>query len=178
MNWKSAVTPLSREFIGTLHARDTLLLSGVIYSARDRAHERICAMAAGNESPPFELRDQLIYYMGPSPAPPNRPVGAAGPTTSGRMDPFVECMLELGVCGFIGKGRRSDEVRALLSRHRAVYFASFGGAAAYLSAKIEQMEPVAFEDLGPEAVYRLQVKDFPLIVINDIHGGDGYEASL
>jgi len=178
VKWKPAATPLSHEFIITLHARDTLLLSGVIYSARDRAHERICAMARTHEPLPFELRDQLIYYTGPSPAPPGRPVGAAGPTTSYRMDPFVECMLSLGVRGFIGKGRRSEEVRALLSRHSAVYFASFGGAAAYLSTKIERMEVVAFEDLGPEAVYRLKVKDFPLIVINDTHGGDAYEASL
>ena len=152
-----------------------MLLSGTIYTARDKAHERLAAMAGRKETLPVDLAGQVIYYMGPSPAPPGRVIGSAGPTTSSRMDPFTGAMLELGVRAMIGKGKRDRLVRDLCVRHRAVYFATFGGAGAYLALRVKESAIVAFEDLGTEAIYRLRVEEFPLIVVNDIHGNDLYE---
>lgn len=175
MNRINITTPLKQGQIESLHAGDMAIISGFLYSARDKAHERLCGMIKNGEKPPFDTAGQMIYYMGPSPAPPGRIIGAAGPTTSGRMDPFTEAMLGLGIKGFIGKGKRSGRVKELLRNYKAVYFAAFGGAAAYLSKRITRAEVIAFDDLGPEAIYRLKVEDFPVIVINDIFGGDLYE---
>ncbi len=177
-DWKKIKTPVTGEMIDSLAAGDRLLLSGTVYAARDRAHERLCAMAARGEKLPFDPAGQLIYYMGPSPAPPGRVIGSAGPTTSSRMDPFTEAILKMGVKGMIGKGKRDGVTRGLLQKYRAVYFATFGGAGAYLAKRITGSTLIAFEDLGAEAIYRLSVEDFPVIVVNDIHGGDLYEDVL
>lgn len=173
--WRNIETPMDDAVIESLKAGDRLLLSGTIITARDKAHERLVGMAERNEPLPVDLSGQVIYYMGPSPAPPGRVIGAAGPTTSSRMDPFTGAMLGLGVRGMIGKGKRDKSVRDLCVRYRAVYFATFGGAGAYLALRVKESKPVAFEDLGTEAIYRLRVEDFPLIVVNDIYGGDLYE---
>lgn len=176
--WKNIETPLTDGLIESLKSGDRLLLTGTVYAARDRAHERLCAMAARNEKLPIDPAGQIIYYMGPSPAPPGRVIGAAGPTTSSRMDPFTDAILKMGVRGMIGKGRRDHTTRELLAWHRAVYFATFGGAGSYLAKRITEATCVAFEDLGAEAIYLLRVERFPLIVVNDIYGGDLYEDAL
>ena len=176
--WRSVTTPLTDGLIETLKAGDRLLLTGTVFAARDRAHERLCAMAARNETLPIDPAGQIIYYMGPSPAPPGRVIGAAGPTTSSRMDPFSEAVLKMGVRGMIGKGKRDHATRELLAWYRAVYFATFGGAGAYLAKRISEATCVAFDDLGAEAIYLLRVERFPLIVINDINGGDLYEDAI
>jgi fumarate hydratase subunit beta len=176
--WKKIETPLSGDVIESLASGDRLLLSGVVYTARDQAHRRLRAIAERNEKPPVDLSGQMIYYMGPSPAPPGMVIGSAGPTTSSRMDPFTEPVLKLGVKGMIGKGKRDHNSRELMAWYRAVYFSTFGGAGAYLAVRILESEVVAFEDLGPEAMFRLRVEEFPIIVINDIHGGDLYEDVL
>jgi fumarate hydratase subunit beta len=173
--WRSIQAPLDDATVASLKTGDRVLLTGTIYTARDKAHERLVAMAERNEALPVDLTGQVIYYMGPSPAPPGRVIGSAGPTTSSRMDPFTGTMLRLGVRGMIGKGKRDRSVRDLCVHHRAVYFATFGGAGAYLALRVKESAPVAFEDLGTEAIYRLRVEDFPLIVVNDTHGNDLYE---
>lgn len=175
VEWRTIGTPFTEELVDSLTAGDHVLLTGTIYTARDLAHRRIAEMAERGESLPFDMTGQVIYYTGPSPAPPGRPIGSAGPTTSSRMDPFTDAMLRLGMRGMIGKGRRERLIREILSWYRAVYFATFGGAGAYLAMRIKEAEVAAFEDLGPEAVYRLRVEEFPLIVANDAHGGDLYE---
>ncbi|MBN2159951.1 MAG: fumarate hydratase C-terminal domain-containing protein [Spirochaetes bacterium] len=174
-DWRTIASPIDDETVESLISGDRILLTGVIYAARDRAHKRLCEMAGRNEKLPFDPAGQIIYYMGPSPAPAGKIIGSAGPTTTYRMDPFTETMLKLGVRGMIGKGTRGRDIRELMAWYRAVYFATFGGAGAYLAARIKESEIVAFPDLGPEAVLRLRVEDFPVIVINDIHGGDLYE---
>ena len=177
-NWKRIETPLDGDVIEELRAGDRILLSGIMYTARDRAHERLCGMAEKKETLPFDPENQVIYYMGPSPAPPGKAIGSAGPTSSYRMDSFTECIMKMGVRGLVGKGRRDRITRDLMVYYGAVYFATFGGAGAYLSKRIIESSLIAFEDLGPEAVYRLRVADFPLIVINDVDGGDLYEHSI
>lgn len=176
--WQTLDLPAAQDAIRAMRPGDMFRLNGVIYTARDKAHQRLAGMASRGERIPVDLRGQFVYFVGPSPAPPGRVIGSAGPTTSSRMDPFARVMLELGVTGFIGKGRRSAGTRALLKEFGAVYFSSFGGAGAYLSERITSSEIVAFDDLGPEAIYRLTVKDFPVIVVNDTAGGDLYESAL
>lgn len=171
-------TPLDDDAVGRLRAGDRVLFSGILYTARDAAHRRLVEALREGGVPPLDLRGQVIYYVGPSPAPPGRPVGAAGPTTAGRMDPYTPALLALGLKGIIGKGRRSPEVRRALVAHKAVYCAAVGGAGALLSRRIRRAEPVLYEDLGPEAVYRLEVEDFPAIVVNDILGNDLYEEGI
>ncbi len=178
MNWKQLQTPLDDSALETMRAGERYLISGVLYTARDRAHRRIADIVETGGPLPFDMKGALIYYAGPSPAPPGKAAGSAGPTTSTRMDPFTETMLRLGVKGFIGKGKRGTSVRSLLGEYRAVYFATYGGAGAYLSTRIVAAEPVAFLDLGPEAVYRYEVREFPVIVVNDIYNGDMYESVL
>jgi fumarate hydratase subunit beta len=170
--------PVSPGKIAAMRTGDMFRLNGVIYTARDKAHQRLAEMVARKEKLPVELKNQFVYFVGPSPAPPGRVIGSAGPTTSSRMDPFTRVMLDLGVTGFIGKGKRSVETRALLKEYGAVYFSSFGGAGAYLSDRITVSEIVAFDDLGPEAIYRLTVSEFPVIVVNDSLGGDLYELQI
>ena len=175
MNWKKIASPINDDVIKGLRTSDMILLSGVMYTARDMAHERISKMEMNPSELPFDADGQLLYYMGPSPAPEGRVIGAAGPTTSNRMDAYTEVILSLGFKGLIGKGSRSADVRRHLADYRAIYFSTFGGAGAYLSRRVVDAVSVAFEDLGTEAIYRLEVKDFPMIVVNDIYGNDLYE---
>lgn len=176
MEIKRITTPLSLDAIEILRAGDKVLLSGFIYTARDAAHKRMIETLAKGERLPFDIVDQVIYYCGPTPAAPGRVIGACGPTTSSRMDAYAPTLLALGLKGMIGKGKRSEAVKDALRRYRAVYFGATGGAGALLSRSIVSAEPVAYEDLGPEAIVKLGVKDMPLFVINDIYGGDLYEA--
>ncbi len=153
---------------------DICLLTGVIYTMRDAAHARLIKELDEGEAPPFEISGATVYYMGPSPAGPGQVIGAAGPTTSGRMDSYTPRLIELGLCGMIGKGSRSREVVEAMKRHGAVYFGAIGGAGALLAKKIRTCEAIAYNDLGPEAVHRLEVEDFPVTVIIDSQGNDLY----
>ncbi len=168
-------TPLTDEVVAKLRAGDRVQISGVIYVGRDAAHKRMIAALDKGEQLPFDPHGQIIYYMGPSPAPPGRPIGSAGPTTSGRMDAYTPRLLEAGLKGMIGKGNRSQAVRDAIVKHKAVYFAATGGVAALISQTIKKAETIAYADLGAEAVLRLEVEDLPVIVVNDIYGGDAYE---
>jgi fumarate hydratase subunit beta len=168
-------TPLTRNTLNVLHSGDQVQIFGVIYTARDAAHERMCKAIQQGQELPFDPNGQIIFYVGPTPAPPGRIIGSAGPTTASRMDPFTPMLIERGLKGMIGKGRRSERVRQTAMAHGCVYFGSVEGTAALLSGCIHHAELVAFEDLGPEAVYRLTVTGFPAIVVNDLHGGDLYE---
>lgn len=168
-------TPLTDEVIKTLHAGDKVLLNGVIYVARDAAHKRIVEAMDRGEEPPFKLSGQVVYYMGPSPARPGQVIGAAGPTTSGRMDAYAPRLLAEGLKGMIGKGSRSLVVREAIKEHVAVYFAAVGGAGALLSKCIKKSEVIAYEELGAEAVLRILVENFPAFVIDDVYGEDLYE---
>jgi fumarate hydratase subunit beta len=167
--------PLNEKIVSDLRAGDRLLLTGVIFTARDAAHKRIVEELEHGQVPPFYMKDQTLYYVGPSPAPPGRVIGSAGPTTSTRLDAYTLPLLAAGLKGMIGKGPRSDEVKEAIKKYNAVYMAAVGGAGALLSKSIVKSEVVAYADLGPEAVLRLEVKDFPVTVINDIHGRDLYE---
>ncbi len=171
----SLVTPLVDEAVASLAAGDLALISGVLYTARDAAHERLVRMLERGEALPIDLRGQVIYYCGPTPPRPGRPIGAAGPTTATRMDPYTPALLAQGVKGLIGKGRRGAEVRAALQRHRCVYFAAIEGTAALLGQRVQSADVIAFADLGPEAIYRFVVDRFPVVVANDMHGRDVYE---
>ena len=167
-------TPLGPE-VERLRPGDRVLLSGQLWAARDVAHRLLAEALRRGEPLPVELRGGVIYYMGPSPAPPGRPIGAAGPTTSSRMDPYTPQLLALGLRATIGKGRRSPEVIRAMVEHRAVYLGAPGGCGALLGLRVRRAEVVAFEELGPEAIWRLEVEALPLIVINDVRGGDLYE---
>lgn len=169
-------TPLTEEQIAGLRAGDNVLISGTIYVARDAAHKRLVEALDKGEPLPFDLVGQIIYYMGPTPAKPGRPIGSAGPTTSYRMDAYAPRLMAAGLKGMIGKGERSPAVREAIQRYRCVYFGAIGGAGALLSKCITDAQVIAYEDLGPEALRKLTVVDFPAIVINDIYGGDAYEA--
>jgi fumarate hydratase subunit beta len=167
--------PLNDRIIADLKAGESVLLSGTLYTARDAAHQRMVKALEQGDKLPFDIKGQIIYYTGPSPATPGHIIGSAGPTTSSRMDEFTPRLLAAGLKGMIGKGPRSKEVREAMKKHRAVYFAAVGGAGALLSKTIVSAEVVAYKDLGPEAILRLEVKDFPATVINDISGRDLYE---
>jgi fumarate hydratase subunit beta len=175
---RTITPPLTDDIIAGLKSGDSLLVTGTLFVARDRAHQRLCSMLESGQPLPFDASGQIIYYMGPSPAPPGRIIGSAGPTTSGRMDPFTGQMLSAGVRGFIGKGKRDTALLPLFRQYRAVYFSTYGGAGALLGTLITGAETVAFEDLGPEALLKIEVRDFPVVVINDIHGGDLYEDAI
>lgn len=175
---KRITTPLDEETIAGLRAGDQVLLTGVVYTARDAAHKRLIALIKEGKELPIDLRGQVIYYVGPAPAKPGDPIGSAGPTTSMRMDPYAPMLMEHGMKGMIGKGMRSREVRDAMVRHRAVYFAAVGGAAALVAKRIKSAEVVAYEELGPEAIRKLYVDDLPLFVIDDIHGADLYEQGV
>lgn len=167
--------PFTREKLEPLRAGDTVFLTGTIYTARDAAHKRLIEMIENREPLPFEVKDAVIYYVGPTPEKPGNPIGAAGPTTSYRMDAYAPTLLDLGETAMIGKGQRSQEVKDTAIRNGAVYFAAIGGAGALMAQKVKSAEIVAFEDLGPEAVRRLQVEDFPVTVVLDSAGGDLYQ---
>ncbi len=171
-------TPLSDEDVQNLKIGDSVLITGKIYTARDAAHKRLIDLIQKGESLPFDMKGQIIYYVGPAPAKPGYVIGPAGPTTSGRCDPYTPALLSLGLKGMIGKGTRSKEVREAMEKHKAVYFAATGGAAALISKNIKAVKIIAYEDLGPEAIRELEVEDFPVIVANDAHGGDLYEEGI
>ncbi len=175
MEWIKITTPLVDATIESLRCGDLCHITGRILTARDKAHDRIRQMLAKGEQLPFELKGELLYYVGPTPAKEGMVIGAAGPTTSSRMDPFSEMTLSLGIKGMMGKGKRDKATRELLGKYKAVYFSSIGGAGAYLSKRIISSRVIAFEDLGPEAVFELYVKDFPAVAAIDIYGGDIYE---
>jgi fumarate hydratase subunit beta len=168
-------TPLTRDMLNVLHTGDQVQIFGVIYTARDAAHERMSQAMQQGRQLPFDPEGQIIFYVGPTPPPPGRVIGSAGPTTASRMDPFTPMLIERGLKGMIGKGRRSEKVRQTAMAHGCVYFGSVEGTAALLSGCIQHAEVVAYDDLGPEAIYRLTVAGFPAIVVNDLHGRDLYE---
>lgn len=170
-------TPLTEDVIRELKAGDYVYLSGTIYTARDAAHKRMQDALDASEPLPIDVRDTVIYYMGPSPAREGRPIGSAGPTTASRMDKYTPQLLDLGLKGMIGKGKRSLEVADAIVRNHAVYFAAVGGAGALLSKAITASEVVAYEDLGTEAIRKLEVKDFPVIVVIDAEGNNLYETA-
>lgn len=172
---KKITAPLDKDVISTLRAGDEVLLSGVIYTGRDIAHKRICESISAGESLPFDLTGAVIYYVGPTPPREGRPIGSAGPTTSSRMDAFSPILIEHGLGGMVGKGYRGDNVRESMKKHTAVHFAAIGGAGALLSKAIVSSELIAYEDLGTEAIRRLEVKDFPVVVAYDCHGGCVYD---
>lgn len=172
---KQITLPLSDKDRNSLKTGDQVLLTGTVYTARDAAHKRLMLDI---KKPPVPLKGQVIYYCGPTPAMPGRPIGAAGPTTSARMDSFTGPMLKAGVVGFIGKGKRSPETVKLMKGQKAVYFVATGGAGALLAKHIKQARVVAYPDLGPEAIYQLNVADLPVIVANDIKGHDIFEEGI
>lgn len=172
---KTIKLPLKDADIADLKAGEQVFLSGIIYTGRDAAHKRMTETLDKGEKLPIDISGQVIYYVGPTPARPGQVIGSAGPTTSSRMDVYTPRLLEAGLKGMIGKGKRSPEVKEAIKKHKAIYFAAAGGAGAILSKKIRKAEVVAYADLGPEAIYRLEVEDFPVIVINDIFGNDLYE---
>jgi len=170
--------PLTEGDVSGLRSGDSVLITGVLYTARDAAHARLTALLREGKPLPFPMEGQIIYYVGPTPPKPGSIIGSAGPTTSGRMDAYAPELMAAGLRGMIGKGSRSREVKEAMARHRAVYFAATGGAGALLSQRIRKAEVVAYEDLGPEAIRRLEVENFPVVVVNDVHGGDLYEAGV
>jgi fumarate hydratase subunit beta len=167
--------PLSDEVIKGLKAGDNVLLTGAMYVGRDAAHKRLVESLDRGEPLPFDIRGQTIYYMGPTPAKPGQVIGSAGPTTSGRMDVYSPRLMAVGLKGMIGKGMRSAAVKAAIKQYGVVYMAAIGGTGALISKTIKKAEVVAYEELGAEAVLRIEVEDFPATVINDIYGGDLYE---
>jgi len=170
--------PLQDEDVEDLQAGDRVLISGTIYTGRDAAHKRLIDLIQSGEVLPLDIRGQIIYYVGPSPAKPGMAVGAAGPTTSYRMDAYAPELIRLGLKGMIGKGARNQPVRDAMVKYKAVYFAAIGGAGALMAQAIKKAEIVAYEDLGPEAIRRLEVEDFPVIVVNDVQGNDLYEEGI
>ena len=172
----SIKTPLSREEARKLRAGDSCLISGVIYTARDAAHKRLCELVAAGKELPIDVRDATIYYVGPTPAGPGEAIGSAGPTTSYRMDAYSPLLIAQGLTGMIGKGKRNEEVVSAMREHGAVYFGAIGGCGALLSQCVKKAEVVAYEDLGAEAVRRLEVENFPVIVVIDSEGNNLYES--
>ena len=170
--------PFTRQEAATLKSGDYVYLTGTIYTARDAAHKRMYEALMKKEALPFDIRGNVIYYMGPSPAREGRPIGSAGPTTASRMDKYTSALLDLGMQGMIGKGKRTEEVREAMIRNGAVYFAAVGGAGALLSKSILSSEVIAYDDLGTEAVRKLSVKDFPVVVVMDSQGNNLYETAI
>ena len=175
---KHIKAPLNREEIKNLKSGDYIYITGTMYTARDAAHKRMYEALQNGENLPIDIKDQVIYYMGPSPAREGRPIGSAGPTTSSRMDKYAPQLLDLGLAGMIGKGKRSQSVIDGIVRNDAIYFAAVGGAGALLSKCILESEVVAYEDLGTEAIRKLRVKDFPVIVVIDSEGENLYEKNI
>ena len=169
------LTPLCSKDIQKLEVGDKVLLSGIIYTARDAAHKRLVETLKRGEELPFIPEGQVIYYVGPAPARPGTVIGSAGPTTSSRMDPYAVYLMEAGIRGMIGKGLRGQKVKEAIKKYRAVYFGAIGGVAALLSQYIKKAEVIAYDDLGTEAIRKLEIEDFPLLVLNDIKGGDLFQ---
>ncbi|MGI6453808.1 MAG: Fe-S-containing hydro-lyase [Syntrophomonadaceae bacterium] len=173
-NIKEIKTPLQAKDIDDLQAGDQVTITGVIYACRDAAHKIMVNALKQGESLPVDLKDQVVYYVGPCPAPPGKVIGSCGPTTSGRMDSYAPVLIEQGLRGMIGKGPRSQEVIEAMKKYKAVYFAAIGGAGATIANSVKQAEIVAYHELGPEALYRLEVEKFPCIVAIDSQGNDLY----
>ena len=171
-------SPIDKEKAKELRAGDYVYLTGTIYTARDAAHKRMDEALERGEELPLEMRNNVIYYMGPSPAREGRPIGSAGPTTASRMDKYAPALLDLGLTGMIGKGKRSEAVKEAIVRNGAVYFAAVGGAGALLAGSIKASEVIAYDDLGTEAVRKLEVENFPVIVVIDSTGQDLYESAI
>lgn len=169
------LTPLTKDIIETLKAGDMVNISGTIYTARDAAHKRIIALLEEGKPLPFDVKDQIIYYVGPCPSPLGKPIGSCGPTTSGRMDLYTPRLIELGLSGMIGKGLRGQNVISSMVKHKAVYFGAIGGVAALIAGTIVSQEVICFPELGPEAVRKLTVKNFPAIVVIDSMGNNLYD---
>jgi fumarate hydratase subunit beta len=167
-------TPLSDKDVEKLKTGDRVLVSGTIYTGRDAAHKRLLALLKEGKDLPFDIQGQILYYVGPTPAKPGQAFGSAGPTTSYRMDAYSPALMERGLKGMIGKGMRSNAVKEAMKKYKAVYFAATGGAGALLAKRVKKAEVVAYEDLGPEAIRKLEVEDLPVIVVNDIRGDDLY----
>ena len=167
--------PMNREDAGKLKAGDYVYITGTIYTARDAEHKRMYEALEKGEALPMEMKNNIIYYMGPSPAREGRPIGSAGPTTASRMDKYTPALLDMGLIGMIGKGKRSDAVREAIVRNGAVYFAAVGGAGALLSKSIKASQVIAYDDLGTEAIRKLEVENFPVIVVIDSEGNNLYE---
>lgn len=177
METRKIKTPLTEEIITSLHAGDMVLLSGEVYTARDVAHRRLYESLLKGEKLPIDLSQAVLFYAAPSPTPPKKVIGSIGPTTSYRMDSFTPKLIENGLRAMIGKGNRSAEVVDAIKQHKAVYFGAIGGIAALMSQCVKKVEMIAYEDLGPEAIRKLAVTDFPLVVINDFEGNDLYSAA-
>lgn len=175
MSIKRITAPLTDDIINELNAGDEVLISGLIYTGRDAAHKRMIALLDEGEPLPFDIKGQVIYYVGPCPAPDGKIIGSAGPTTSGRMDAYAPRLIELGLKGMIGKGLRDNNVVNAIKTHKAVYFGAIGGAGALISSCIKKQEIIAFEDLGTEAIRRLEVENLPCVVIIDSNGRDRYK---
>ena len=175
---KKIQAPISNEDANSLRAGDYVYITGTIYTARDAAHKRMYEALEKNQQLPIEMANNIIYYMGPSPAREGRPIGSAGPTTASRMDKYAPKLLDLGLKGMIGKGKRSQAVRDAIVRNGSVYFAAIGGAGAILSKCIEKSEVIAYDDLGTEAIRKLYVEDFPVIVVIDSEGNNLYETAI
>ena len=175
---KHITAPITKETAKSLHAGDYVYVTGTIYTARDAAHKRMQETLQRGEALPLEMKENVIYYMGPSPAREGRPIGSAGPTTASRMDKYAPELLDLGLGAMIGKGKRSQEVKDAIVRNGSVYFAAVGGAGALLSKCILSSEVIAYNDLGTEAIRKLQVKDFPVIVVIDSEGNNLYETAI
>ncbi len=170
-------TPLTEEVVKQLKAGDTVSITGVIYSARDAAHKRMIEALERGEELPLPIEGAILYYLGPTPAPEGRAIGSAGPTTASRMDKYTPQLLKLGLKGMVAKGRRSPAVKEAIKENKAVYMAAIGGAGALLSQCIKEAEVIAYEDLGPEAIRKMRVEDFPAVVIADCEGSDLYETA-
>jgi len=171
----SIKTPLTDEVVEKLKVGDRVLINGVIYTARDAAHKRLVELVNKGEDLPFDIEGQIIYYVGPTPPKPGKPIGSAGPTTSYRMDSYAPLLLAKGLKGMIGKGSRGIEVIEAMKKYKAIYLAATGGAGALISRAIKKADVVAYEDLGPEAIRKLVVEEFPTIVVNDVNGNDLYQ---
>jgi fumarate hydratase subunit beta len=175
---KKITTPLTDDVVSDLKIGDQVLISGTIYTGRDAAHKKMVEAIQKGEEMPFDPKGQIIYFVGPTPAKPGNAIGSAGPTTSYRMNAYSPTMIDNGLKGMIGKGQMSDEVRDKLREHKAVYFLAIGGAGALISKSIKEAEVIAYDDLGPEAVRKLTVEDFPAIVTFDFHGGNLFEEGI
>lgn len=175
---RKITAPFDKKISQELKVGDYVYITGTIYTARDAAHKRMDEALKKGEKLPFDVENNVIYYMGPSPAREGRPIGSAGPTTASRMDKYTPALLELGMRGMIGKGRRTEAVRESMMKNQAVYFAAVGGAGALLSKSILQAEVIAYEDLGTEAIRKLEIKDFPVIVVMDCEGNNLYDMAI
>jgi len=178
MATKYIKAPMTIEYVMNLRIGDNVFITGILYTARDAAHKRLIELIDKGEPLPFDLEGSVIYYVGPTPAPPGKPIGSAGPTTSYRMDSYAPQLIEKGMRASIGKGERNKDVVDAMIKHKAVYFAALGGGAALIAQSIKKAEIIAFEDLGAEAIRRIEVVDFPCIVAQDCYGGNMYKEGI